>query len=158
MRSTRYPPSTCRSGAWGPHLLGAVQGRPLVQLAVRARPDGWRERPDGALFSVLSISISAEENEVKSALREGPEGSQTSPPRYFLRHPHGPKCWVGALLRLQEPSGHQVPQKLAPKFLPWSRDPSHVTAQSRSPDDKQTYMSESSELDSSPCPSDFQRL
>lgn len=60
-------------------------------------------------------------------------GSQAPPPHYFLRHPHSPKCWVGPLLRLQEPGDHKGPQKPAPKFLPWSRDPSHVTAQSRSP-------------------------
>lgn len=60
--------------------------------------------------------------------QESPEGqdsggSQAPPPHYFLRHPHGPKCWVGPLLRLQEPGGHKGPQKPAPKFLPWSRDP-----------------------------------
>lgn len=57
----------------GPHLLGTVQGRPLVQLAVWAWPDGGGKCPDGALLSVLSISIPA----AKGKRHESPEGQDT---------------------------------------------------------------------------------
>ena len=121
-----------RARGWGqPDLLGAMQGRPLVQLAVRARPDGGGERPDGALLSVLRVSVAEGEGEES----QGPR----SPP---------------GLTALNAGPGTPA---TSTQSLPPSRDP--APAPTEAPQDKQgPYMSESSELDSSPWPSDFQRL
>lgn len=112
-------PKPCAPGtreAQRPDLLRAVQGRPLVQLAVRARPDGGGEGPDGALLSILGICVAGGEGGVTKAL--GPSAAPPPPPPV--------------------PAQSGPPPQLRGRAGP--------------------YMSESSELDSSPWPSDLQRL
>lgn len=68
-------------------LLGAMQGRPLVQLAVRARPDGRGKRPDGPLLSILGVSVS----EGDSGRSHG-AGGQEGPEVHCFTAPKADPC------------------------------------------------------------------
>lgn len=68
-------------------LLGAMQGRPLVQLAVRARPDGRGKRPDGPLLSILGVSVS----EGDSGKSHG-AGGQEGPEVHWFTAPKADPC------------------------------------------------------------------
>lgn len=111
-------PACARGRPGGPDLLGAMQGSALVQLAVRARPDGGGERPDGALLSVLSIAVTAEEGKVTRALgfRGAPSTCLLASP--LPRPPHSPKCQVGSCPGRRGQVMTQVPVNWPPQPCP----------------------------------------
>lgn len=76
-------------GPGGPDLLGAVQRRSLVQLAVRARPYGGGERPDGALLPVFSIPVTVGEDNSHEGGGLSPTSPEQTPgpPHYTLMGP-----------------------------------------------------------------------
>lgn len=146
-----------------------MQGHPFVQLVVWAGPDGWRECPYRALFPFLGLTVSEGKAESEETWAAAPAPQKTTDyimgstlwkqqDRITISTSTHALCTWGRWTMIHMGRGGRK------GLSPWNGHPTQPAhpamgwACSKSPHRQGPYMSESSELDSSPWPSDFQRL